>query len=97
MFMWKNLLVTQLPKSILCIKQFKNMEKLCRSASGKEVSLILLMRLTYVKSGKLGRIRTCKAWSYVDWKGAVPKVADSPVPEGVNYDLWLGPAPKTSF
>ena len=31
--------------------------------------------INYVKSGKLGRIRTCKAWSYVDWKGAVPKVA----------------------
>ena len=38
--------------------------------------------VNYVKSGKLGRIRTCKAWSYVDWKGAVPKVPDSPVPRG---------------
>ncbi len=53
--------------------------------------------INYVKSGKLGRIRTCKAWSFVDWKGAVPKVADSAVPEGVNYDLWLGPAPKRPF
>jgi predicted dehydrogenase len=26
--------------------------------------------VNYLKSGKLGRIRTCKAWSYVDWKGA---------------------------
>jgi predicted dehydrogenase len=53
--------------------------------------------INYLKSGKLGRIRTCKAWSYVDWKGAVPKVPDGPVPEGVDYDLWLGPAPKRSF
>jgi len=53
--------------------------------------------IDYVKSGKLGRIRTCKAWSYVDWKGPVPKVADSAVPEGVNYDLWLGPAPRIPF
>ena len=53
--------------------------------------------INYVKSGKLGRIRTCKAWSYVDWKGAVPKVPDSPVPAGVNYDMWLGPAPKRPF
>ena len=53
--------------------------------------------INYVKSGKLGRIRTCKAWSYVDWKGAVPKVPDSAVPEGVNYDMWLGPAPKRPF
>jgi len=53
--------------------------------------------INYLKSGKLGRIRTCKAWSYVDWKGAVPKVPDGPVPEGVDYDMWLGPAPKRPF
>ena len=53
--------------------------------------------VNYLKSGKLGRIRTCKTWSYVDWKGPVPKVADSAVPEGVNYDMWLGPALKRPF
>ncbi len=53
--------------------------------------------INYLRSGKLGRIRTCKAWSYVDWKGAVPKVPDSPVPEGVDYNMWLGPAPRRPF
>jgi predicted dehydrogenase len=53
--------------------------------------------INYVKSGKLGRIRLCKTWSFVDWKGAVPKVPDSPVPEGVDYTMWLGPAPKRAF
>jgi len=51
----------------------------------------------YLRSGKLGRIRVCKAWSFVDWKGAVPKVPDSPVPDGVDYNMWLGPAPKRPF
>jgi predicted dehydrogenase len=51
----------------------------------------------YLKSGKLGRIRVCKAWSFVDWKGAIPKVPDSPVPDGVDYNMWLGPAPKRPF
>ncbi|HSL85419.1 MAG TPA: Gfo/Idh/MocA family oxidoreductase [Bacteroidales bacterium] len=53
--------------------------------------------INYLKTGKLGRIRTCKSWSYVDWKGAVPKVPNAPVPEGVDYDMWLGPAPKRAF
>ncbi len=53
--------------------------------------------INFMKSGKLGRIRLCKAWSYVDWKGAVPKVPDSPTPEGVDYNLWLGPAPMRPF
>lgn len=53
--------------------------------------------INYLKTGKLGRVRMCKAWSFIDWKGAVPKVPDSPAPEGVDYDMWLGPAPKRPF
>ncbi|MDQ1296467.1 MAG: hypothetical protein QG576_903 [Bacteroidota bacterium] len=53
--------------------------------------------INFVKSGKLGRIRACKAWSFVDWKGSVPKVPDSPVPAGVDYNMWLGPAPLRPF
>jgi len=53
--------------------------------------------INYLKSGKLGRIRTCKAWSYVDWKGAVPKVPDEPVPGQASTTLWLGPAPIRPF
>lgn len=53
--------------------------------------------MDYLKSGKLGRIRMCKTWSFIDWKTAVPKVPDSPTPQGVNYELWLGPAPMRPF
>ncbi len=53
--------------------------------------------INYLKTGKLGRIRACKAWSFVDWKGAVPKVPDTPVPDGIDYAKWLGPAPKRPF
>lgn len=53
--------------------------------------------IAYVHSGALGRIRTTKAWAYIDWKGAVPKVPNSAVPAGVNYAQWLGPAPDRPF
>jgi len=51
----------------------------------------------FVHSGRLGKIRTVKAWVYLDWKGRLPVVPDSPAPEGVDYDFWLGPAPKKPF
>jgi len=51
----------------------------------------------FVHSGKLGRIRTVKVWAYIGWKDRLPYYADEPVPEGVNYDFWLGPAPKRPF
>ncbi len=51
----------------------------------------------FVRSGKLGVLRTVKAWAYIGWKGSLPPVPDEPVPEGVDYDFWLGPAPKRPF
>jgi predicted dehydrogenase len=53
--------------------------------------------VAFVHSGKLGKIRTVKAWAYIGWKGELPVMADEPVPVGVDYDFWLGPAPKRPF
>ncbi|MBT1700603.1 Gfo/Idh/MocA family oxidoreductase [Fulvivirgaceae bacterium PWU4] len=50
-----------------------------------------------VRSGVLGKIRLVKVWAYQGWMNPVPVLQDSPVPEGVNYDMWLGPAPKRNF
>lgn len=51
----------------------------------------------YLKAGNIGRIRTVKVWAYQDSKPTLPVIADSPVPAGVDYDMWLGPAPKRPF
>jgi len=53
--------------------------------------------VAFVHSGKLGMIRTVRAWSYQGWMKSVPVVPDEPVPAGVDYDFWLGPAPARSF
>jgi len=53
--------------------------------------------IDFVHSGKLGKIRTVKAWSYVDWKKTIVKKPDTAVPDGVHYNLWLGPAKKRPF
>ena len=50
-----------------------------------------------VQSGVLGKIRLVKVWAYQGWMKPVPKVADSPVPDGVDYKSWLGPAPMRPF
>jgi predicted dehydrogenase len=51
----------------------------------------------YVKSGKLGKIRLVRAWAYLDWVGETPVLPDTDPPPEVDYDLWLGPAPKRPF
>ena len=47
-------------------------------------------------SGQLGEIKTTKAWTSRHGYHTSPR-PDEPVPEGVNYDMWLGPAPKRPF
>ena len=51
----------------------------------------------YVKSGQLGKIRLVKTWAYQDWMGNIPRLPDSEPPATVDYDMWLGPAPKRPF
>ncbi|MBN2316137.1 MAG: Gfo/Idh/MocA family oxidoreductase [Sedimentisphaerales bacterium] len=52
--------------------------------------------IEYLKSGELGKIRMAKAIN-CQLRGPIGHEADSEVPPGVNYDLWLGPAPKRPF
>ncbi len=51
----------------------------------------------FVQSGKLGKIRQVRAWAYLDWLGGIGNPPDSDPPPGVDYDMWLGPAPKRPF
>jgi predicted dehydrogenase len=51
----------------------------------------------FIKSGKLGKIGIVRGWVYLDWISGIGRPADSAPPAGVDYDLWLGPAPKRPF
>ncbi|QIH33381.1 Gfo/Idh/MocA family oxidoreductase [Sphingobacterium sp. DR205] len=53
--------------------------------------------IDFVHSGKLGKIRLVKAWSYLGWKNSIPIQPDGTIPAGVHYMDWLGPAAKRPF
>ena len=50
-----------------------------------------------VKSGELGDVHLVKAWIYKGYNTTFPAFPDSEAPAGVDYDMWLGPAPKRPF
>jgi predicted dehydrogenase len=52
--------------------------------------------IAFVQSGKLGTIAQTKAWMY-NGHQILPPAIDGPVPAGVDYNMWLGPAPKRTF
>jgi predicted dehydrogenase len=51
----------------------------------------------FVRSGKLGTVRSVKIWANFNYGAGRPAVSDEPVPVGVDFDMWLGPAPQRTF
>lgn len=51
----------------------------------------------FVYSGQLGNIRTVKVWCYQGWMKPGPVVPNTAPPPGVDYAMWLGPAPTRPF
>jgi predicted dehydrogenase len=62
----------------------------CRSHKGIQDAV------AFLRSGKLGQIYMAKGLCYKP-RGSIGHQSDAPVPSGVDYDLWLGPAPKRPF
>jgi predicted dehydrogenase len=52
--------------------------------------------IDWIEGGGLGRVVVAKAWENTK-QGNIGKPADRAVPAGVDYDMWLGPAPSRPF
>jgi predicted dehydrogenase len=50
----------------------------------------------FVRSGKLGRVPFARTWIAGN-RPSIGRQKDSDPPKGVDYDLWLGPAPQRPF
>jgi len=53
-----------------------------------------------IRRGELGRINMVhvwNAWNSCEMLGDIGRAEDSEPPPGVDYDMWLGPAPKRPF
>jgi predicted dehydrogenase len=50
----------------------------------------------FLHSGQLGEVYLAKGICY-KWRDTIGHTPDEPVPAGVHYDLWLGPAPERPF
>jgi predicted dehydrogenase len=50
----------------------------------------------FLHGGSLGEVYLAKGLCY-KWRNTIGHTPDEPVPAGVHYDLWLGPAPKRPF
>jgi predicted dehydrogenase len=51
-----------------------------------------------VQSGELGKVRYVRVWNFINMlPNGIGHAADADTPAGVDWDLYLGPAPKRPF
>jgi predicted dehydrogenase len=50
----------------------------------------------FVRQGKLGKVPFARTW-IAGHRPSIGHKKDGPAPKGVDYDLWLGPAPRRPF
>ena len=53
--------------------------------------------MDHIKSGKIGKLRKVHMWANFNYGVGGKVETDSKVPEGVDFEMWLGPAPARSF
>ncbi|MCP4191813.1 MAG: Gfo/Idh/MocA family oxidoreductase [Planctomycetaceae bacterium] len=80
----------------LMVKAAKQNERIIQLGTQSRSGNFFQNMVRYMESGKIGRPLFAKAWESCR-QGSLGHPADSPTPAGVNYDMWLGPAPKRPF
>ena len=63
-----------------------------QARSGKHIPSLL----EYLQAGNIGKALFAKAWESSQQRG-IGHPSDTAPPAGVDYDTWLGPAPKRPF
>lgn len=50
-----------------------------------------------IRNGHIGKLRRINIWANFEYGAGSKIIPDEPVPAGVDFDMWLGPAPQRTF
>jgi predicted dehydrogenase len=69
---------------------------ICQHGSQCRSSAAIREAMDQMRTGTLGEVYMSRGLCY-KWRGTIGHAPTEPVPEGVHYDLWTGPAPMKPF
>ena len=72
-------------------------EKLVQVGTHRRISPHNMMAMDFLRSGMVGKVHQVKCFVNYNWAKAGQKVAPTDIPEGLNWDMWLGPAPYRDY
>lgn len=71
-----------------------------QTGSQQRSSIYFRMACEFVRNGRLGSVKSIKVTipgGHNDWSKLADRKQPEKVPAGVNFDLWLGPAPERPY
>ena len=71
-------------------------DRIVQQGSQSRSSVALQEAVQKMRDGLLGDVYMARGLCF-KWRNTIGRAPVEPVPEGVDYDLWLGPAPKHAF
>ena len=83
-------------EGLAMIKAVRDNKRICQVGLMQRVCEDFNNAITYVQSGKLGKVGFVRAW-YVKKRDSLGNPPDGNPPAGLDWDMWLGPAPKVPF
>ena len=90
-------LATSIAEGRAMLEATKRHNRVVQMGAPRRDSVHIKEAAEIVRSGKLGKVGMVRGWAHLDWLGGVGNPPDSAPPAGVDYDMWLGPAPKRPF
>jgi len=72
-------------------------ERIVQVGQQQRSGFVFQKAIELIKSGKIGKLRRVNIWANFEYGVGQGIVPDEPVPAGVDFDMWLGPAPQRSF
>ena len=74
------------------VEAARKYERICQTGTQCRSNPGMIAAIEYVQTGGIGELKVARGLCYKR-RGSIGERGDYKVPEAVNYDLWLGPAP----
>src|SRR5580658_1098709 len=78
------------------VRAVKKYNRICQHGSQSRSNPGMLEAIHHLSDGTIGDVYMSRALSY-KWRPSIGHATEEPVPAGVHYDLWTGPAPFKPF
>jgi predicted dehydrogenase len=81
----------------IMVRAAKAHKQIVQVGQQQRSGFIFKKAMELIKTGKIGTLRKINIWANFEYGVGPLIVPDSKIPDGLDYEMWLGPAPERPF